>query len=303
MDSLPDNHPDSTPGHKIADFTRISRWLRGHDLHAPEIYEDDSDNGYLILEDFGALSFAGALSRGANPEAVYSFAVDVLRHMGAQDLDIDLPDYYASHVHEGRRRIIDWAVPLIRRARNADGLAGDYLAVWDEIESGLPPCPQGFCHIDFHLDNLMWVPGGEGLDIAGILDFQGAMKGPRPYDLVNLLEDARMDVNPALRRRMIERYCADMGAEERKIFMLWYRVLGTQFHCRVAGQFIRLALVLDKPDYLRHLPRLARYLRNALNDPVLAPLKTWFAAEKLDFERITDLNVFEDRAFIRDDAF
>ncbi|NCC21409.1 MAG: phosphotransferase [Alphaproteobacteria bacterium] len=303
MESLPDHAAQATPGHKIADFIRIGQWLRDRDIHAPAVYECDAEDGFLILEDFGDTSFKGALERGANASAVYSFATDILRHLGAQALDIDLPDYCESHVHKGRRRIVDWYMPLARGEKIPDGLVESYLAVWNAIESGLPPCPQSFCHGDFHVENLMWFPEGEGLGIAGVLDFQGAMKGPRPYDLANLLEDARMDPGPVVRWAMVERYCAGMSPPERELFKQWYRVLATQFHCRVIGQFVKLAMVHGKPRYLQHLPRLAGYMKESLQDPLLMPLRQWFESEGLDFERGPVLNDRLDPEIIRDDAF
>jgi len=179
----------------------------------------------------------------------------------------------------------------------------EYLSVWQGIENSLPPCPQGFLHIDYHFENLMWLPKEKGLRGCGILDFQGAMTGPLPYDLANLLEDARVDVGAKLRRDMLARYCADMDAKEKEIFANWYRVLATQFHCRVAGQFIRLAVRDGKDRYLAHLPRVANYLKEGLKHPVLAPLQKWFSAQKIDFAKMPETDPSVIRPWIRDDAF
>src|SRR5690606_39152237 len=117
----------------------------------------------------------------------------------------------------------------------------------------------------------------------GILDFQGAMAGPMPYDLANLLEDARVDVPGDLRAAMLARYCADMSVQEEQDFRVWYRVLATQFHCRVAGQFIRLSVRDGKERYRAYIPRVAGYIRAGLRDPVLKPLKDWFDGQGIDF--------------------
>jgi len=307
MEAVPDGHAIATPGHSLSDFVRIGAALRDFGLHTPRIYEADEENGYLLLEDFGDVSFKAALARGVDQKELYGLATDVLRHLAQGPQRLDLPDYYAGHVHTGRRRIVDWYMPTVRGTKNPDGLVEDYLAVWDSIEVELPPCPQGFLHGDFHVENLMWLPDGAGLDRCGVLDFQGAMQGPLPYDLANLLEDVRIDVPEDQRAAMLARYCAGMSADARAGFTCWYRVLATQFHCRVAGQFIRLAIRDGKTRYLQYLPRVAGYMRAGLEDPVLAPLKAWFDAQGMDFLSVPASNPGSHPALdpdvIRDDAF
>ncbi len=99
----------------------------------------------------------------------------------------------------------------------------------DSIENSLPPMPMGIAVGDFHFENIMYP--------RGVLDFQGAMKGPVVYDLTNLLGDARLRVPADLRERMLDRYCQDMTPDERRITRDWFHVLSAQFHCRLMGQF------------------------------------------------------------------
>lgn len=305
MEAVPDGSAYVTPGHNMKDFIRISEYLRGLGLRAPDIFEVDSEEGYMLLEDFGSTSFKMALDAGHDRTELYALATDVLKflHQNAKAGDIVLPEYYASHVHTGRRRLVDWFMPVQKGVPNRDGLAEEYLAVWDSIEKSLPPVPQGFLHIDYHFENLMWMPDKADKDRCGILDFQGAMTGPVPYDLANLLEDARVDVPADLRQAMLDRFCEGMDAVAEQNFRNWYRVLATQFHCRVLGQFIRLAVRDGKPRYLQHLPRVAGYINEGLKDPVLAPLKSWLDNHGVSFDKVPDIDPAKVRPFIRPDAF
>ena len=61
------------------------------------------------------------------------------------------------------------------------------------------PIRAGCCR-DYHSPNLMWLPERKGVKSVGILDFQDALRGPLAYDLVSLLQDARLDVPEALER-------------------------------------------------------------------------------------------------------
>ena len=69
---------------------------------------------------------------------------------------------------------------------------------------------------DYHSPNLMWLPEREGLQRVGILDFQDALAGPLAYDLVSLLQDARLDVPEALEAAARSLLCRP--GRERRIF-------------------------------------------------------------------------------------
>ena len=58
--------------------------------------------------------------------------------------------------------------------------------------------PRGWVLRDYHSPNLLWLPEREGIARVGVIDFQDAMRGPAAYDLVSLLQDARVDVAPEL---------------------------------------------------------------------------------------------------------
>ena len=58
------------------------------------------------------------------------------------------------------------------------------------------PSRRGFTHRDYQSRNLMVLPGGEQV----VIDFQDALLGPRQYDLVALLRDSYVELEPGLRR-------------------------------------------------------------------------------------------------------
>jgi aminoglycoside/choline kinase family phosphotransferase len=132
---------------------------------------------------------------------------------------------------------------------------------------------------DFFVENLMLAPGRAGAARCGLLDFQDAAIGPRAYDLMSLLEDARRDVAAEIRAAMLARYFAAFPDLDRAGFLAAATVCAAQRHCRVLGVFARLASRDGKPGYLAHVPRLWRLLERALSQPVMAPVRAWFDAE------------------------
>jgi aminoglycoside/choline kinase family phosphotransferase len=71
----------------------------------------------------------------------------------------------------------------------------------------------------------------------------------------------------------------------------------------VIGQFIRIALTSGKTRYLGYLPRVAGYLGHGLNEPVLAPLRKWFAMQGIDFARFSQPDLSQAKKLVRPNAF
>jgi hypothetical protein len=107
--------------------------------------------------------------------------------------------------------------------------------------------------------------------------------GPLAYDLVSLLQDARLDVPEALERQLLARYCSARGAQSQHFsgdqFASLYATLGAQRNSKILGIFARLAKRDGKRGYLAHIPRVARYLERNLAHPALAELRRFYARE------------------------
>lgn len=286
-------------GAELRQFIRLARWFAQKGIKTPAVYAEDMMKNRAVLEDLGDTSFGRALRQGADRTELYTLAADALRHLRGAGVPDNLPPFEHGRIRRNVRQMADYYIAFTRGQASPEALAKGFLEVWNKIEKSLPPCPRGFLHGDYHLENLMLLQKGEGTARCAIIDFQDALEGPIPYDLVNLLEDARMDVPDDLAQTLIARYCQGMAAKEEELFRLWYRVLGTQFHCRVIGLFIKLAAEQDRDEYLIHINRLQNYIKKGIEHPALAPLKGWLAKEGVDFAPIKDLNGPEIRGKFR----
>lgn len=305
IQSFPDDDPRATPGHKLKDFVRISEYLNELGLSAPDIYAQDMAHGLLLVEDFGSQDFLSLILQSKGMERdMYLLATSSLKYLykKTEFIAIDLPDYFSSHIHKGHQRVVDWYIPAVLGRTNSDQMVTDYLAIWKQIEKELPPPRRRFVHGDFHPGNLMWLPARQHFRQAGFLDFQQAMIGPTPYDLVNLLEDARREVPIELREECLRFYTDGLSNEDRENILAWYPVLATQFHCRVIGQAIRLALRDQKTRLLSIIPVLRRHIIRDLGNPHLKLLKDWFLSQGIDFRETTPIDLEKIKGFIRPDA-
>jgi len=115
---------------------------------------------------------------------------------------------------------------------------------------------------------------------VGIIDFQDALIGPAAYDLVSLLQDARVNVNESLETRLLGHYVSRIlerdAAFDAEEFRFAYAALGAQRNTKILGIFARLAMRDGKRQYLAHMPRIWGYLERNLKHEGLQGLAAWY---------------------------
>ena len=135
---------------------------------------------------------------------------------------------------------------------------------------------------DYHSPNLIWLAERTAGARVGIIDFQDAVLGPAAYDLVSLLQDARIDVPEQLELALLTRYIKARRQQQADFdpagFAELYALMSAQRNTRLLGTFARLNRRDGKPQYLRHQPRIWTYLQRSLAHPSLVRVKDWVMA-------------------------
>lgn len=263
---------DSPPGgvDDIRAFVAMDRHLCGLGLSAPAILAEDLETGFLLLEDLGDGLYARLLTDapGMEPD-LYAAAVDVLAHLQAAPAPVGLSDLTAGDWARAAALVLEHYVPTETGARPEPG---PFLAALEAALSAHANGPRVLILRDFHAENLLWLPGRQGLSRVGLLDFQLGQLGQAGYDLVSLLQDARRDVAPETEAAMVARFVAVTDADPKR-FAAEYAALGAQRALRILGIFARLCVVGGKPQYLRLIPRVWTQLWRNLDHPALADLR------------------------------
>ena len=266
----------------------MARGLRERGLSAPQVHAANLADGLLLLEDLGT----EAVVAGDPPAPIeerYAAAVDVLAALHNQSLpdtlsvapgvDYHLPLYDIDAFLIEAELLLDWYVPF-RGGTLTAAARSEFTALWRDVLARAYDMPPTWVLRDYHSPNLLWLPEREGLARVGLLDFQDAMMGPAPYDVVSLLQDARVDVPDQIEITLLGRYVkARLDADPdfaTTAFVQLYVTLGAQRATKILGIFARLDRRDGKPQYLRHLPRIWRYLRRSLIHPALNDLKAWY---------------------------
>lgn len=270
------------PTENVAAFHKVALILRGLGLSAPEPYAVDEDAGLMLLEDLGDQTFTRVLNGGGDAAALYRTATDLLialhrRYQVSDAGDDVLSPYDDSRLLGEAALFTDWYMPAVLDASTPPEVRTAYIEGWRAALAAARAVPDSLVLRDYHVDNLMVVAGRDGVSACGLLDFQDAVIGPITYDLVSLLEDARHDVSAALASEMIDRYLSAFPGLDRAAFAASYAVLGAQRSAKIIGIFTRLCRRDGKPVYLKHIPRVWRWLEGDLEHPALAEMRDWFA--------------------------
>jgi tRNA threonylcarbamoyl adenosine modification protein YjeE len=274
----------------VKPFVAIARALSERSFSAPSIHHADLDTGFLITEDFGSAAFV----EGDPPRPIaerYEAAVDMLAALHREALPEILPlapklsyaiptfDTEALLVEAGL--MLEWYLPD-RGIEPDTNMRSEFATMWRDLLGRPAAAAKTWVLRDFHSPNLIWL--GERADIArvGIIDFQDAVLGPAAYDLVSLLQDARIDVPEMLELSLLTRYIKARRAADAAFnpaeFAELYAILSAQRNTRLLGTFARLNRRDGKPQYLRHQPRIWTYLSRSLVHPVLARAQAWYSA-------------------------
>ncbi|MEK6607216.1 MAG: phosphotransferase [Myxococcota bacterium] len=249
-------------------FVDVQEFLERGGLPVPRIHHYDDAAGLLYLEDLGdtTLERVVAGAPAGRREPIYRNAVDLLvafqRHGEAHKdgcighrrrFDFDLLRWELEHFRE-------WLLVAERQAALTEAEQKTISEEFDEIARALEQAPTTFVHRDFQSRNLM-VERGE----LHLIDFQDALIGPLPYDLVGLLRDSYVVLDDGEVDRLIAHYLArhpfPAGAAA---FRALFDLQALHRKLKDSGRFVYIDRVKKNPGFLPHIPASLLYVRQAL---------------------------------------
>ncbi len=262
-------------------FVDVQRYLAGLGVRVPAIHAFEEHEGLMVLEDLGDEMLETRLLAGDPAGPLYERAIDQLARLRAhaearpqgclafgRGFDRDLYRWELDH-------FVEWGLEAWKGARLSPAEKAVVDREFDRIARALEAEPRGFTHRDYQSRNLMVLPSGE----QAVIDFQDALLGPRQYDLVALLRDSYVELEPALVEAMLRRYLDRLHAEggprlEYEPFRAVFDVLTVQRKLKDAGRFVFIDRVKKNPGFLPSIPASLRYVRDAFaRRPELAGLE------------------------------
>lgn len=266
-------------------FVDVQRYLAAIGVRVPALHAFYEPEGLMVLEDLGDEMLETRLLAGDAKEPLYERAIDALARLRARAearpegsvafgraFDRNLYRWELDH-------FVEWGLEAWKGARLAPAEKQVVDRAFDAIAAALDAEPKGFTHRDYQSRNLMILPSGE----QAVIDFQDALLGPRQYDLVALLRDSYVELEPDLVDAMLRRYLDRLRAEggprlEYAPFREVFDLLTVQRKLKDAGRFVFIDRVKKNPGFLVSIPASLRYVRAAFaRRPDLAELQAVLA--------------------------
>ncbi len=235
-------------------FINVTNRLQSTNLHAPKIFHEDRDKGFLIIEDLGVKNLLDTLNQD-NFKSLYKKCIDEIITMQKVDATT-LPLYDEAFLKLEMNLMPEWFLnKYLEQNLNEQEIAIIENTI-DLVAKKVLSHPQEcFVHRDFHSRNIMHC------EPLGIIDYQDAMNGSIVYDLVSLLKDLYIQFDPQdmaeLALYFKEQKKLQVSDEE---FLEWFDFMGLQRHLKVLGIFARLYLRDNKDGYLKDLPLTLDYV-------------------------------------------
>ncbi len=266
----------------------VNNYLFSLGYSAPRTIAVDRDHGLAVMEQLDGEVHGAMMRRGGDIWSFMSNAVEVLADMATKPWPQRVPGAAGPHVvpHydiEAQMTEVElmpnWFWPLQFGNEPPPPVLESFDKVWRELLPEVPLNAPVWLLRDYHSPNLIWMPQRQGLQRTGLIDTQDAMMGHVAYDVVSLLQDARIDVSPEMQDRLLAHYLALRHAQghfDEAEFRKSYAIMGAQRATRLLGTFTRLSKRDGKHQYLQHRPRVARYLLRNLEHPGVHMLRRWY---------------------------
>ena len=241
----------------IIPFIKVCHWLRHAGLRVPRIEHTDTAQGFLLLEDFGDVTWASYIRKHGAEEGLFEDALHQIHLLQQAANTLKLPSFDMPRMEREVALYLDWYLPHIQQyTPNPKERAAFYQAL-SPVLRRVASLPQAPVHLDYHSRNLM-LPASE-LPL-GIIDFQDAVTGAITYDLASLLYDCYQDYPEAERFRWSRYFFDHLQPQQQQAFQSvddWHQALRTtalQRHIKVLGIFARLAYRDGKRQFLDEIP-------------------------------------------------
>ena len=246
-----------------AAFIEFSRHFRRHGLPVPEIYADDLRHGAYLEQDLGNTTLFDFLVANRAGEDIAPAVVDAYikvvqmlpRFQVEAGRDLNYKVCYPRSSFD--RQSIAWDLNyfkyyFLRLAGipfNEQALENDF----SRLTKFLLSAPRDyFLYRDYQSRNVMLLDGQ-----PFFLDYQGGRKGALHYDIASLLYDAKADLPPALRQKLLDHYIEALKGHieiERDAFMHHYYAFVYVRIMQALGAYGFRGFYERKPHFLQSVP-------------------------------------------------
>jgi N-acetylmuramate 1-kinase len=263
----------------VTPFIDVAEFLTNNNFSAPQIINHDIENGFLILQDFGNLSvkdyILGLKKQNLQEKTdLYHLSIDLLVELQKIAPPSKLKNFSNDAMCLELSVFLEYYIPYKKNKEISSDKLEQFTEIWQGILSKQGSYPKSIILRDYHVENMMYLDQEKNIKKLGLLDFQDALIGSPIYDLVSILEDARIDIGRDFALECIKYYCEQKNLDF-DLVLRDYHILGAQRNLRILGVFARKYIRDNNNNYLQYIPRVLKYIEYDLSHPTLKSLKDW----------------------------
>ena len=292
-------------------FLEFSKHFRRHGLPVPEIYGEDLNQGAYLEEDLGDTSLFEFLSQNRSGDSIAPGVVEAYRKVVAvlprfqveAGRDINYKVCYPRASFD--RQSIAWDLNYFKYyflrlagiSFNEQALEDDFSRLTKFL---LTASHDYFLYRDFQSRNIM-LRESEPF----FLDYQGGRKGALQYDIASLLYDAKADLPPDLRQKLLDHYLDQLSGclkLDRDVFMQHYYAYVYVRIMQALGAYGFRGFYERKAHFLQSVPYALKNLRWLLHNitlPIALPTLMDAFNSMLGAEKLQNLAADADNLTVR----
>lgn len=242
-------------------FVAKQQFLKTHSVPVPNIYDYNSQKGYILEEDLSDKTLLMKLSEVKNYDEELKLYEKIIDSM-VKLHQIPLKDVSSSNLFnekfdfEKLMSEVDFTIKFFLNHQLAfknKKVINSIRSEFEKIVEKIAKKKMVLTHRDFHSRNIMLKN-----EELFIIDFQDARLGLPQYDLVSLLEDCYYDLSEHNRSKLIKRYY-DATLETIKDqksfdeFLEYYHLMAIQRVFKAIGSFAYIKIIRDDIRYLKYI--------------------------------------------------
>jgi aminoglycoside/choline kinase family phosphotransferase len=296
-------------------FVEFARHFRRHGLQVPEIYAEDLSQGAYLEQDLGDITLFDFLSKHRRGEEIDEAVVEAYRNVLATlprfqieaGGDLNYKICYPRGSFD--RQSITWDLNYFKYYfLRLAGIDFNEQALEDDfrrLTRFLLSAPHDyFLYRDFQSRNVM-LQEGEPF----FVDFQGGRKGALQYDVASLLYDAKADLPPELRQKLLDHYLESVSRfidPDREAFMQHYYAYVYVRIMQALGAYGFRGFYERKPHFLQSVPyalKNVRWLLHHVTLPIAVPTLMDTFSSMLGAPKLQGLAAEADNLVVRITSF
>ena len=266
-------------------YVEIAQFLDSNGIRVPKIYFHDETEGLIWIEDLGETDLWSYREENwLVRRALYLSALDEMAKIhrlpvaAAETLSLAVEFNEALYLWE-QNYFFENALGRFFGLDEKQWREIAALPALHKIARQLGDKPKVLVHRDFQSQNVI-VRNAQ----AHLIDFQGMRPGEAEYDLASLLFDPYVTISATERTELLEYYRATQVENGRRLtadFDETLRLCAMQRLMQAIGAYGFLGLVKGHKDFLQHVPKAVRSLRDVVATiGNLKPLESFLAGIK-----------------------